>query len=68
MGDLDEGGKRVVITGAAGFLGSFVVERLRGMDWCGEALFPRGREHDLWQKETLVRIYEDIRPGMVVSS
>jgi len=68
MGDLSGVGKRLVITGCAGFLDSFVVERLRLMDWCGEVFFIPTRKYDLWQKETIVRICEDIRPGMVVSS
>src|SRR5438309_1205718 len=40
-------GERVVVTGGEGFLGSFVVERLRGTEWCSEVFVPRSRDYDL---------------------
>ena len=39
-------GKRVVVTGGAGFLGSFVVEQLRARG-AGEIFVPRSRDYDL---------------------
>ena len=38
--------RRVVVTGGGGFLGSFVVERLRAAG-CRHIVVPRSREHDL---------------------
>ena len=58
--------KRVVLTGGAGFLGSFVVERLHQTDWCGEVFIPRSREYDLREKEAVIRMYEDARPDIVI--
>lgn len=57
-------GQRVVVTGGAGFLGSFVVERLRERG--AEIFVPRRREYDLVQQEACKRLYKDARPDMVV--
>lgn len=58
-------GKRVVVTGGAGFLGSYVVEKLRESG-CPEIFVPRSRDYDLREKEAIVRMYEDSRPDIVI--
>ena len=57
--------KRVVVTGGAGFLGSFVVEKLRERG-CREVFVPRSRDYDLREKEAVVRLYEETRPDLVI--
>lgn len=57
--------KRVVVTGGAGFLGSFVVEKLR-VRGCREVSVPRSRDYDLREKEAVVRLYEETRPDLVL--
>jgi GDP-L-fucose synthase len=57
--------KRVVVTGGAGFLGSFVVERLRDRG-CNEITVPRSKEHDLRDRDVIVSLYEKIRPDVVI--
>ena len=56
--------KRVVVTGGAGFLGSFVVERLRG---AGASVFvPRSAEYDLVDRAACRRLIADGRPDLVL--
>ncbi len=57
--------KRVVVTGGAGFLGSFVVEGLRARG-CGEVFVPRSRDYDLREREAILRLYEEARPDLVI--
>jgi GDP-L-fucose synthase len=58
-------GKRVAVTGGAGFLGSFVVEKLRERG-CRDIFVPRSREYDLVEMESVRRFYRDARPDIVI--
>ncbi|MFQ5853821.1 MAG: GDP-L-fucose synthase family protein [Candidatus Binatia bacterium] len=57
--------KRVVVTGGAGFLGSFVVEKLweRG---CKTVIVPRSKEYDLRDRDAIVRLYKEAQPHIVI--
>lgn len=44
--------KRVIVTGGTGFLGSFVVEKLRERG-AAESIVPRSRDYDLTQSDVL---------------
>jgi GDP-L-fucose synthase len=57
--------RRVAVTGGAGFLGSFVVEKLRARD-CTEIFVPRSRDYDLVEMEAVKRLYRDARPDLVL--
>lgn len=58
-------GKRVLVTGGAGFLGSHVLERLpeRG---CQDFFVPRSRDFDLRDPSQVVRVYQESRPHIVI--
>src|SRR5216117_1713644 len=57
--------KRVLITGGAGFLGSFVVEKLRQRG-CKDIFDPRRKDYDLVEMEAVKRIHKDTQPNMVI--
>jgi GDP-L-fucose synthase len=58
-------GRRVVVTGGAGFLGSAVVEQLRARG-CEHVIVPRARDYDLVEIEAVRRLYADARPDLVI--
>ena len=57
--------QRVVVTGGAGFLGRYVTQRLRERG-CRSIEVPRIEEYDLVKLDHIVRMYEDMRPDIVI--
>ena len=62
------GDKQVIVTGGAGFLGNFVVEKLKQRG-AGEIIVPRIEEYDLTESESINRLFDNLdisktkRPG-----
>lgn len=57
--------KCVVVTGGAGFLGSFVVDQLRAKG-CRQIVVPRSQDYDLVQMDAVQRLYRDAKPDLVI--
>jgi GDP-L-fucose synthase len=63
MGSLD--GRRVMITGGGGFLGTAVVDRVRRHD-VADVFVPRSRDYDLRRRADIDRALADGRPDVII--
>jgi len=57
--------KKVVVTGGAGFLGSFVVNKLREKG-CSQIFIPQIQDYNLVEMEAIKRLYQDTFPDIVI--
>ncbi len=57
--------RRVVVTGGAGFLGSYVIEGLEKRG-CKHILVPKIEEYNLVDLQDIIRMYEDMKPDIVI--
>ncbi len=56
---------KIVITGGAGFLGSFVVEKLKDRG-CKKIFIPRSKDYNLIENEHIKKLYGDAKPDIVI--
>ena len=57
--------KRVLVTGGSGFLGSFVVEKLKQRN-AAEVFVPRSSHYDLRQPQGISRMLQDFKADMII--
>jgi GDP-L-fucose synthase len=57
--------KRVVVTGGSGFLGSFVVKKLKQRE-AGEIFVPRKAQYDLRETEAVLALLHDAQPNIII--
>jgi GDP-L-fucose synthase len=56
---------RILVTGGAGFLGSFVIEKLKARGY-NDIVIPRRRDYDLTRERDVERLYADHRPAVIL--
>lgn len=57
--------KQIVVTGGAGFLGTYVVEKLK-QKRCKGIFIPRSKDYNLVEMEDVKRLYRDFNPDIVI--
>ncbi len=57
--------RRIVITGGAGFLGSYVIDKLKQKN-CKNILVPTIEDYNLVNMPDVERMYDDMRPDIVI--
>jgi GDP-L-fucose synthase len=58
-------GKRIVVTGGSGFLGSHLVERLK-TSGCGSVFAPTHKEIDLTRSDAIDRLFKEHKPEVLI--
>ncbi|MEI8176616.1 MAG: GDP-L-fucose synthase, partial [Candidatus Omnitrophota bacterium] len=62
---IDLKNKRIMVTGGDGFLGSFVIRKLKERG-CANIFVPKIEEYDLVSIDAVRRVYQDAKPDIVI--
>jgi len=62
---IDLANKKVIITGGAGFLGSFVIKKLKSVN-CSDIFIPKIEEYDLRNIDAIKKMYIDANADIVI--
>jgi GDP-L-fucose synthase len=57
--------RRIVVTGGAGFLGSYIIEGLQKRN-CKNVLVPKIEDYNLVSLPDIVRMFDDMKPDVVI--
>jgi len=57
--------KRITVTGGSGFLGSFIIEKLKERG-CKDVFVPRSKDYDLVENDACKKLYKDAKPDIVI--
>lgn len=57
--------KRIMVTGGNGFLGTYVIKKLKDRG-CKDIFIPKEEDYDLVQIEAIKKAYRDARPDIVI--
>jgi GDP-L-fucose synthase len=57
--------KKVIVTGGAGFLGSYVVEKLKERG-CSNIFIPRSKDYDLTKEADVIKLYQNYPVDIVI--
>ena len=57
--------KRVIVTGGAGFLGSYVIEKLKERG-CNNIFIPLVEDYDLTKEKNIIKLYQDYPADIVI--
>jgi GDP-L-fucose synthase len=60
------GNKRVIVSGGARFLGSYVVEKLKERG-CNNIFIPRSKDYDLTKEKNVIRLYQNYPCYIVIN-
>lgn len=58
--------KKIVVTGGAGFLGSYVVKAIKAAAPNAEVAVPRSKQYNLTTEKGVVYLYHDLKPDIVI--